>query len=63
MVGAAREAIFVRIDGTTRETGGWWTRVSDGHTTMEQIREISWLPCTQIFESNDSQLIQYPVDR
>ena len=58
----ARETIFVRIDGTTRESGVDERRMSHGHTTMEQVREISWLPCSQSCESNDSQLILYPVD-
>ena len=61
MVGAAwlkaREAIFVRIDGTMRESG-----VDECNTTMEQVCEISWLPCSQSFESKDSQLILYPID-
>ena len=58
----ARKAIFVRIDEMTRESGVDGLRMLDGNTTMEQVRKISWLPCSQSFESNDSQLILCPVD-
>ena len=66
MVGAAwlkaREAIFVRIDGTTRESGVDEHVCRTVNTMMEQVRKIFWLLCSQSSESNNSQLILYPVD-
>ena len=64
MVGAAwlkaRETIFVRIDRITRESGLMNAYVERPHDDGV-FREVSWLPYSQSFESNNSQLILYPA--